>query len=79
MQTPGRTAHQAGDITLGPAQQRQHGIGQLQQAQAAAGEAYRFGLAHKQGHAHALFKLFELVGQRGLGQMQALGCFHQAV
>ena len=79
VQPPGGAAGQARDIALGAAQQGQGGIGQLQQAQAGAGEAQRFGLAHKQRHAQALLQLFELVGQRRLRQMQALGGFHQAV
>ncbi|MNJ71020.1 hypothetical protein D3C77_675200 [compost metagenome] len=51
----------------------------MQQAQPGAGEANRFGLAHEQLHAQALFQFLELMGQRGLGQMQALGSFDQTV
>jgi len=79
VQAPGGAAGQPRNIALGTAQQRQGGVGQLQQAQAGAGETHRFGLAHEQRHAQALFQLFELVGEGGLGQVQALGGFHQAV
>ena len=46
---------------------------------AGAGEAQRFGFAHEQRHAQALFQLLELVGQRRLRQVQAFGGFDQAV
>ena len=75
----GGTAGQTGNVPLGGAQQRQGGVRQLQQAQAGAGEAHRLGLAHEQWHAHALFQFLELVGQGGLGQVQAFGGFDQAV
>ncbi len=74
-----RTTRQSGDVALGTAQLRQHGVGQLQEAQTGAGKPHRFGLAHKQRHAHALFQLLELMRQRRLRQMQALGCLHKAV
>ncbi|MNJ63456.1 hypothetical protein D3C77_593570 [compost metagenome] len=51
----------------------------MQQAQPGAGEADRLGLAHEQRQAQALFQLLELVRQRRLGQVQALGGLHQAV
>ncbi|MCY1411624.1 hypothetical protein D9M71_270130 [compost metagenome] len=63
VQTTGGATGQATDVAFGGAQQRQGGVGQLQQAQTGAGEAHRFGLAHEQRHAHALLQLLELVGQ----------------
>jgi len=51
----------------------------LQQAQPGAGKAYRLALAYEQRQAQAFFQLLELVRQRRLGQMQALGGFHKAV
>ncbi len=79
VQAPGGAAGQARNVPFGAAQQRQGGIGQLQQAQAGAGEADRLGLAGEQLHAQAFFEFLELVGQRRLGQVQALGGLHQAV
>ncbi len=79
VQAAGGAAGQAGNVPFGAAQQRQGGIGQLQQAQAGAGEAHRLGLAHEQRHAQAFFKFLELVGEGGLGQVQAFGGFNQAV
>ena len=79
MQATGGATGQPRDVAFGATQQRQRGVGQLQQAQAGAGEAHRFGLAHEQRHAHALFQFLELVGQRRLGQMQAIGGIHQAI
>ncbi|MNX36548.1 hypothetical protein D3C86_668370 [compost metagenome] len=79
VQTTGGATGQATDVALGGAQQRQGGVGQLQQAQTGAGETHRFGLAHEQRHAHALFQFLELVGQRRLGQVQAVGRVHQAI
>ena len=64
---------------FGGAQLGQQRVGQLQQAQPGAGEAYRLGLAHEQLHAQALFQFLELVRQRRLGKVQALGGFHQAI
>ncbi|MCY1490549.1 hypothetical protein D9M68_243100 [compost metagenome] len=66
-------------VAIGAAQLRQHGIGQLQQAQAGAGEAHRLGLADEQRQAEAVLQFLELVGEGGLGEVQALGGFHQAV
>ncbi|MNE60066.1 hypothetical protein D3C80_1551900 [compost metagenome] len=79
VQAPGGASGQPRDVALGRAQQRQGGIGQLQQAQTGAGEAHRLGLAHEQRHAHAFLKLLELMGQRRLGQVQAVGRIHQAI
>ncbi|MCY1464483.1 hypothetical protein D9M71_825100 [compost metagenome] len=72
-------AGQSCDVALGPAQQRQGGVGQLQQAQPGTGEADGLGLAHEQRQTQAFFKLFELVRQGRLGQVQALGGLHQAI
>jgi hypothetical protein len=58
---------------------RQHIVGQPQQPQAGAGELHRSGLAQEQRSTQALLQILELVGQRRLGQVQALGGFHQAV
>ncbi|MDT4836549.1 hypothetical protein FQZ97_702540 [compost metagenome] len=79
MQSPRGAPGQARQVALGAAQLRQHAIGQLQQAQAGAGEAHWLGLAHEQLHTEALLQLLELVGQGRLGQVQAFGGFHQAV
>jgi hypothetical protein len=79
VQTPSGTPGQTTDVALGGAQQRQGGVGQLQQAQTGAGEAHRFGLAHEQRHPQPFLKLFELVRQGRLGQVQAIGRIHQAI
>lgn len=79
VQAPGGAAGQPGDIALGTTQQRQGGIGQLQQTQAGAGEADGLGLAYEQRQAQAFLQLLELVRQRRLRQVQALGGLHQAV
>ncbi|MCY1292569.1 hypothetical protein D9M68_541010 [compost metagenome] len=78
VQAPGGAAGQPRQVAFGAAQLRQHRVGQLQQAQAGAGEAHRLGLAHEQRQAEALLQFLELVGEGGLGQVQALGGFHQA-
>ncbi|MDT4827585.1 hypothetical protein FQZ97_609370 [compost metagenome] len=72
-------AGQARQVAFGAAQLRQDAVGQLQQAQAGAGEAHGLGLAHEQRHAEAFFQFLELVGEGRLGQVQAFGRFHQAV
>lgn len=79
VQASGGTAGEPRQVALGGAQLGQQRVGQLQQAQPGAGEAYRLGLAHEQLHAQALFQFLELVRQRRLGKVQALGGFHQAV
>ena len=79
VQTPGHAARQTRDVPLGTAQLRQYRVGQLQQPQPGAGEAYRLGLAHEERHAHALLQFLELVGQGGLRQMQAIRRIDQAV
>ncbi|MCY1424356.1 hypothetical protein D9M71_400960 [compost metagenome] len=79
VQPPSGAAGQARQVALGTAQLRQHAIGQLQQTQAGAGETHRLGLAHEQLHAEAFLQFLELVGEGRLGQVQALGGFHQAV
>ncbi len=79
VQAPGSTAGQPRNVAFGAAQQGQGRIRQLQQAQTGAGETHGLGLAHEQRHAQALFQLLELMGQGGLGQVQAFSGFHQAV
>jgi len=79
VQASSGAAGQTTDVALGGAQQRQGRVGQLQQAQTGAGEAYRFGLAHEQRHAHALLQFLELVRQRRLGQVQTVGGIDQTV
>lgn len=79
VQASGGAAGEPRQVALGGAQLGQQRVGQLQQAQSGAGEAHRLGLAHEQLHAQALLELLELVRQRRLGQVQALGGFDQAV
>ena len=79
MQAAGSAAGQACQVALRAAQLRQHGVGQLQQAQAGAGEAHRFGLADEQRQAEALLQLLELVGEGRLREVQTLGGLHQAI
>ncbi|MNH15860.1 hypothetical protein D3C79_754840 [compost metagenome] len=61
VQPVGRAASQLAQVALRGADQWQHLVGQLQQLETRSGETYRFGLAHKHGHANAGFQLPELV------------------
>jgi hypothetical protein len=79
VQAAGGAAGQARQVAFGAAQLGQQGIGQLQQAQPGTGEAQRLGLADEELQAEAILQFLELVGQRLLGQVQALGGLHQAV
>eukprot|EP01155_Anaeramoeba_flamelloides_P032516 Anaeramoba_flamelloidesa93418_47.p2 GENE.a93418_47~~a93418_47.p2 ORF type:complete len:160 (-),score=11.62 a93418_47:72-551(-) len=78
VEAAGFAAGQSHDVALGTAHHRQQFIGQVEQPLSCAGKAERAGLADEQRAVEPLLQVLDLVGQGGLGQMNAFGRFDQA-
>ena len=78
VQPPALPGGQAPQLGLGAPHLGQHLARQRQHPATGGGETDRPGAPHDQRHPQPVLQVLELVGQRRLGDVQALGGLHQA-